>query len=115
MRDLLAVYGTLLRGAGAWELLRPHVAEHLGELVLPGELYDTGRGYPAFRWGAGEVPAQLVRLTDPAAALPVLDEYEGPEYERAVLALPDGRECWVYTWLLPVAGMRPLPGGWLAR
>ena len=49
MRDLLAVYGTLLRGAGAWELLRPHVAEHLGELVLPGELYDTGRGYPAFR------------------------------------------------------------------
>lgn len=115
MRDLLAVYGTLLRGAAAWQLLRPHVAEHLGELVLPGELYDTGRGYPAFRRGDGEVPAQLVRLRDPAAALPVLDEYEGPEYARETLGLPDGRECSVYVWLRPVTGFAPLPRGWLGR
>lgn len=115
MGDLLAVYGTLMRGAVAWDLLRSHVAEHLGELVLHGELFDTGQGYPAFRFGDGEVPAQLVRLRDPAAALPVLDEYEGPEYSREAVEQSGWGSCWVYVWRLPVLGFTRLSAGWLGR
>ncbi|WP_092521803.1 gamma-glutamylcyclotransferase family protein [Actinopolyspora saharensis] len=94
-----------------------------GDTTLPGVLYDTGRGYPAFvlerfpprpsREPAERgVPAEVYRLRDPRSALPVLDDYEGPEYERLVLDLDAERSCWVYVWRPPVEGMRRIFGGW---
>jgi len=112
--DLLAVYGTLMPGASAWSMLRPLVVTDEGECLLPGTVYDTGRGYPAFRLGDGPgTPARLVRLREPEAALPVLDRYEGPEYERTRITLAGGTVCWVYVWIAPLSGMPVLPDGWL--
>ncbi|MCI2424220.1 gamma-glutamylcyclotransferase [Saccharopolyspora sp. K220] len=112
MSDRIAVYGTLLPGAAAWHLLSPLVVGPPEPTWLPGALYDTANGYPALKLDAdSRVPAQVFRLRDPDRALPVLDEYEGPEYERRRIRL-DGQPCWVYVWLGPVSGMRPLPDGW---
>ncbi|WP_317496393.1 gamma-glutamylcyclotransferase family protein [Haloechinothrix sp. LS1_15] len=114
--DRLAIYGTLMRGATAWCFLEPLVAVHEGECTLPGTLYDTLRGYPAYCEGSGPgVPAQCVRLHDPDAAWPELDRYEGPEYQRRLITLPSGPACWVYVWISPVDGMPELPNGWLPR
>ncbi|MBB5157711.1 gamma-glutamylcyclotransferase family protein [Saccharopolyspora phatthalungensis] len=112
MSDRIAVYGTLQSGAAAWQLLAPLVIGPAEPASLPGALYDTECGYPALKLdGVSRVPAQVFRLRDPDRALPVLDEYEGPEYERRRIEL-DGGACWVYVWLGPVTGMRPLPHGW---
>jgi gamma-glutamylcyclotransferase (GGCT)/AIG2-like uncharacterized protein YtfP len=113
--DRIAVYGTLQRGAAAWRLLAPMVLGPAEPTWLPGALYDTANGYPALKLDPeSRVPAQVFVLRDPSSALPVLDEYEGPEYERHRIDL-DGRPCWVYVWLGPVTGMRPLPHGWPGR
>jgi gamma-glutamylcyclotransferase (GGCT)/AIG2-like uncharacterized protein YtfP len=108
--DRVAVYGTLQRGASAWHLMEPLVAEQEESTVLPGTLYDTSLGYPALRLDEGPgVPAQVFRLRDPARALEALDDYEGPEYRRLVVELDRGRPCWVYEWCCSVQGMRRLP------
>lgn len=117
--ELLAVYGTLQRHEPAWPLLQPLVTGEPESITLPGTLYDTGKGYPALLLDDGPgVPAQLFALRAPATALPVLDEYEGPEYERAVLGPHGAARCcsrtrfWVYTWIASTVGMTPLPAGW---
>lgn len=112
MSDRIAVYGTLQRGSNAWHLLEPLVTGPPERVQLPGTLYDTGRGYPALRLGGtGLVPAQAFRLRDAESAWPVLDAYEGPQYERHVITV-GGLPCWVYTWTGPVSAMQPLPHGW---
>lgn len=109
------MYGTLQRGASAWHLLKPLIAEQEGTTVLPGTLYDTARGYPALVLGEGSgVSAQVFRLRDPASALPILDDYEGSEYDRLRIRLDDGTCCWVYAWRGSAGSMRPLPRGWLS-
>lgn len=113
--ERIAVYGTLQRGAGAWFLLEPLVAEQETSVRLPGILYDTGHGYPALRPGDGPgAPAQVFRLLDPESALPLLDRYEGPEYERIPLRLGGEAHGWVYVWRGSVEGMPQLPNGWLS-
>ncbi|MEV4733734.1 gamma-glutamylcyclotransferase family protein [Saccharopolyspora sp. NPDC049426] len=112
MSDRIVVYGTLQRGSSAWHLLEPLVTGPCERVQVPGTLYDTGLGYPALRLdGGGRVPAQVFRLRDPDRAWPVLDAYEGPEYERRLITLA-GLPCWVYTWPGPVSDLRPLPQGW---
>ncbi|MEB3369205.1 gamma-glutamylcyclotransferase family protein [Saccharopolyspora mangrovi] len=112
MSDRIAVYGTLQHGSSAWHLLEPLVTGPFERVGLPGTLYDTGRGYPALRLGGdGRVPAQVFRLRDPDRAWVVLDDYEGPEYERRLVTTA-GEPCWVYTWPGPVHDLRPLPHGW---
>ncbi|GAA4831462.1 gamma-glutamylcyclotransferase family protein [Saccharopolyspora rosea] len=109
--DRIAVYGTLRHGRAAWELLRPLVVGPPEPVRLAGALYDTGSGYPALKLdGSGRVPAEVFRLADPGRALPLLDDYEGPEYDRLVVDLRG--PCWVYVWRGPVTGMRRLPAGW---
>ena len=111
--DRLFVYGTLQPGMGAWRLVEPFVTGDPVAASLPGTLHDTGRGYPALRPGDGPgVPGHLLRLERPEEALPVLDEYEGDEYRRVRVALPDGRVCWTYVWTAAVGDMPVLPGGW---
>ncbi|WP_158628571.1 gamma-glutamylcyclotransferase family protein [Saccharopolyspora rhizosphaerae] len=112
MSDRIAVYGTLQHGSAAWHLLEPLVTGPSERVELPGTLYDTGRGYPALRLdGGGRVPAQVFRLRDPTRAWPLLDHYEGPDYERHLITVAGG-SCWVYSWPGPTTGFRPLPRGW---
>jgi gamma-glutamylcyclotransferase (GGCT)/AIG2-like uncharacterized protein YtfP len=129
--DRLFVYGTLQPGASAWHLLRPWVTGTPRTAVLPGALYDTGRGYPALDLNLALDPAPdpalnpdggigvtgwVVELRTPSAtALTVLDSYEGSEYRRVPVTLPDGAVCWTYVWIAGFDGMRRLGTPWPAR
>jgi gamma-glutamylcyclotransferase (GGCT)/AIG2-like uncharacterized protein YtfP len=109
--DRLFVYGTLRPGDSAWPLLAGHTFGRPSRAVLTGALYDTGRGYPAFRGGDGLVPGWSVRLRSPAVALAELDLYEGLGYRRVRMVDSAGL-CWTYVWSGPTDGMRALPDGW---
>ena len=116
--DRVFVYGTLMPGRRAWSLMAPHVVGDPVDAWLPGRVHDTGRGYPALaRGGPGRAHGMLLRLADPAASLPRLDAYEGPDYrrERAVADTAhtdDARvPAWVWTWRGALAGA-PLSAPW---
>ncbi|MFB9428247.1 gamma-glutamylcyclotransferase [Streptoalloteichus tenebrarius] len=113
--DRLFVYGTLQPGAAGWPLLAPFVVGPGRPATLPGVVHDTGRGYPALRLDSDDlVPGQVLTLRDPAAALPRLDRYEGEEFRRVRVRLPDGSVCWTYVWtnLDDLHRMPALPHGW---
>nr|WP_274522787.1 gamma-glutamylcyclotransferase family protein [Saccharothrix sp. ALI-22-I] len=108
------MYGTLQPGMAAWHLVEPFVDGAPEPVRLPGTLHDTGQGYPALRPGDGPgVPGHVLRLENPEDALPVLDEYEGDEYRRVRVTLPDGQVCWTYLWTAGVGDMPVLPEGWV--
>nr|WP_246326274.1 gamma-glutamylcyclotransferase family protein [Actinomycetospora corticicola] len=79
--DRVFVYGTLQPGASAWWRLAP-AARGSAPAVGTGQVYDTGRGYPALVAGPGTARGHVVTLADPARDLPALDAYEGPDYRR---------------------------------
>ena len=109
----LLAYGLLMPTQPSWSLVAPHAGGPPRRMHVAGTLYDTGLGWPALvPGGRGEVPAALVPLRDPARLLPVLDEYEGPDYRRVRHTLADGTVCWVYAWVRSTVGFRELPGGW---
>lgn len=88
----------------------------IGPGRVPGRLYDFGR-YPGARpaiqpeqWIIGEI----FHLSEPRPILVVLDEYEGPEFERAMIAA-NGTDCWIYWYVGPDPG-HPIPSGdWFQR
>jgi gamma-glutamylcyclotransferase (GGCT)/AIG2-like uncharacterized protein YtfP len=85
-------------------------------------LYDLGR-FPGIQLQAGLdewVSGDLFRLRNAAATLDILDEYEGPAFERvaATAVLPSGNctRCWVYEYRRPLpADRRILSGDYLRR
>ena len=126
----LFVYGTLMSAASGplGSDMRARLAREsssAGAATCPGRLFDLGRypGLVAAVAGDDRVHGEVLRLADPAATLPWLDEYEGigvcattpPEYERRIatvtLAAGDTLSAWIYAYLLPVDGMRQLPAG----
>lgn len=122
--ELLFVYGTLKRRVGGelHRLLRGR-AVFVATATFAGRLFLVD-GYPGvLADAAGEVSGELYRLRDPAATLPVLDDYEecGPqfgdaaEYRRSVVAVTqaDGSSCaaWIYLYNRPVAGLELIAGG----
>jgi gamma-glutamylcyclotransferase (GGCT)/AIG2-like uncharacterized protein YtfP len=114
--DLFA-YGLLQPGQESWRLVGPYAAAPPRPATVPGAVFDTGRGYPAWLPRvAGSTPGVVVRLRDPAALLPDLDAYEGPEYQRIRVVVPaDGTVCWAYAWAAGSRGLQPLPTGWATR
>jgi gamma-glutamylcyclotransferase (GGCT)/AIG2-like uncharacterized protein YtfP len=108
------VYGLLMPGQRSWSRLGPYATGEPRAAVLPGTVSDTGLGFPALtRDGVrGEVPGYVVELADPVAAMPGLDEYEGPEYRRVRVVLGDGTVCWTYLWTETSVPLTPLPHGW---
>jgi gamma-glutamylcyclotransferase (GGCT)/AIG2-like uncharacterized protein YtfP len=111
--DRLFVYGTLQPGGSAWHLVE-HLCDGEPERVrVPGTLFDTGLGHPALRPGDGPgVPGWVLRLTSPEDALPALDAYEGDEYRRVRVVLPDGSVCWTYLWVAALGDFPVLADGW---
>jgi gamma-glutamylcyclotransferase (GGCT)/AIG2-like uncharacterized protein YtfP len=113
--DRVFVYGTLMPGRRAWDLIAPHVVGDPAPAWLPGRVHDTGRGYPALRQGGpGRARGVVLRLADPVSSLPVLDAYEGPDYRR-VRAVTHRRDdsgpAWLWTWRGELSGA-PVPGLW---
>ena len=120
-RSNLFVYGTLRRRCRNKfaRLLHTH-ARFLGNARVRGRLYQFSR-YP----GAvlSEVPDDWVRgevfeLEDPSI-LAALDEYEGTEFERAMVGvhLENGEqlEAWVYLFIGKRRGRHIKSGNWFAR
>ncbi len=81
--DLLFVYGTLRSEFdNRYAVLLRAGAEPVGAASAPGSIFRIAH-YPGYRpEPVGEVRGELYRLHDPEAMLRILDEYEGPEYER---------------------------------
>lgn len=116
--DHLFVYGTLRRGSNnKFARLLAEKAQFVGTARVPGRLYDFGR-YPGAKRAEdpGEsIVGEIFRLDDPGAILPALDEYEGPEFERALVSITDARECWIYWYIGDDAGRRIPSGDWFHR
>jgi len=117
----LFVYGTLVPGRAAWEILEPWVVGTPESDAVAGRLYDTGRGYPAATFSGGDagddspgVVHGTVVVLDPErapAALADLDHYEGPEYRRVTVRTERGVEAAAYAWIAPLTGCRAVDGG----
>jgi gamma-glutamylcyclotransferase (GGCT)/AIG2-like uncharacterized protein YtfP len=90
--DVLFVYGTLrsVFDNPYAKLLRSQ-AELIGPAIVQGSIFRIAH-YPGYRpVPVGTVHGELYRLLDPAATLALLDEYEGAEYERVLVA-----DSWIY-------------------
>lgn len=125
---LLFVYGTLRRGsdhANAARLARE--SEWLGTATLTGTLYRVSWHPALVLAGADSITGDLLRLTNPAATLPWLDEFEGcapddpqpHDYRRestTVMTANGAAMAMVYVWNLPLDGLERIAGGdWLTR
>jgi gamma-glutamylcyclotransferase (GGCT)/AIG2-like uncharacterized protein YtfP len=110
----LFTYGLLQPGQPSWDLVAPHAAGPPRPARLDGQVRDTGLGYPAWLPEVpGTTPGAVIPLRDPAAVLPRLDEYEGPDYRRIRAVVPeDGTVCWAYAWRSAAEGFAALPDGW---
>ncbi len=129
-RELIAVYGSLLRAeggltaVGAWPFL-----EFTGTARLPGCLYDLG-DFPGLRWndrtsGLPGVPGELFTVLD-QRALAILDDYEGCPgehlptagspigfYRQRIRLLEPNVEAWVYLYGGGIGHCRLIAGaGW---
>lgn len=110
------VYGTLMPGGVRWPFLRSFAGPSR-PATARGQLWDTGRGYPAARFDpcGGEIPGVLVTIVPDrfGAALAVLDriEGEGVLYRRVDVDTSLGPAI-SYEWLGSVEGFVPLPDGW---
>jgi gamma-glutamylcyclotransferase (GGCT)/AIG2-like uncharacterized protein YtfP len=113
----LFTYGLLQPGQSGWARVAPHAAGPPRRARLDGQVRDTGQGWPAWLPELpGSTPGTVVPLRDPAALLPVLDEFEGPDYRRIrVATADDGTICWAYAWRSPAEGFAALPHGWPLR
>ena len=115
------VYGTLLPGESRWPILSTFVADGARrEAVVAGQLFDTGRGYPAAVFDEdGTIPGLLVTLADEHVerALQILDKVEGTEYElyaRTLVTTVDGEQAWAYAWQGEREGLTPIER-WIPR
>ena len=106
---LLFVYGTLVPGGEAWHLLERWTVGQPEPDAVRGQLFDTGRGYPAatFADDASDLVHGVVVELDPDrrdAALEALDRYEASEYDRVTVRTVAGRESLTYEWVAPLDG-----------
>jgi gamma-glutamylcyclotransferase (GGCT)/AIG2-like uncharacterized protein YtfP len=107
------VYGTLVPGGRWHDVVAPWVLDQRPAEVR-GQLYDTGRGYPAATFGGvgtGLVRGVVLTLRDPAAALAHLDGFEGVEYGRAGVETIDGALVLAYEWRAGTASFVAITGG----
>jgi gamma-glutamylcyclotransferase (GGCT)/AIG2-like uncharacterized protein YtfP len=108
----LFVYGTLVPGERAWDVVAQFVTHHRPATVV-GCLYDTGRGDPAATFGDtdGVVQGFVLTLAGGDQALAALDEFEGPEYDRVDVRTTDGAVVVAYEWNGHTGPLTAIRGG----
>lgn len=104
MSELLAAYGTLMRGERGPSLAGVEDAlEFVATCRIRGQLFDAG-AYPVMVEGEGEVVGELFRVRD-ATTWEKLDAYEGTYYtseqeslfvRRVVRLIEPEIDAWVY-------------------
>jgi gamma-glutamylcyclotransferase (GGCT)/AIG2-like uncharacterized protein YtfP len=114
----LFVYGTLRQGSdNQFAQLLSQRGQFIGAARVQGRLYDFGR-YPGAKRTdqAGEtILGEIFYLEEPGPILAILDEYEGAEFERAMVSTASTIDCWIY-WYVGAATGRLIPSGdWLQR
>jgi gamma-glutamylcyclotransferase (GGCT)/AIG2-like uncharacterized protein YtfP len=99
--DRLFVYGTLCAGQTARSLVANHVARS-EPATTTGCIYAFPMGYPGMIAGEGDVRGELLWLSELAAALPLLDAYEGEDFARVLRPVRrgDGSEAWAWCYVL---------------
>ncbi len=116
----LFVYGTLQPGDVRWAILAPFTDDDGCPDSATGEMFDTGRGYPAAVFGkAGTIVGRTFRLRVDRLddALRVLDAEESSVpggYRRTVVTTTSGTEAWAYEYGFGL-DLTPIESGdWLA-
>ncbi len=115
----LFVYGTLLPGEERWPFLAPVVIGQGVPDTASGDLYDTGLGYPAARFGsAGTIIGQTFTLLGTAddRALSELDVIEGAVaglYRRTTIVTGNGVGAWAYEYGSGLSLTRIASGSWV--
>ncbi|WP_128547389.1 gamma-glutamylcyclotransferase family protein [Larkinella soli] len=117
LSSLLFVYGTLLSASNhPMAATLRQLGERVGPGHFPGRLFHLG-GYPGAVYepeAATLVHGEIHRLTDPERSLPLLDDYEGDEYARALVPVrTEGGlvDCWTYLFIRPTAPFRLITSG----
>lgn len=115
MSELLFVYGTLRPGSGHPRARRLRAeCEPVGRGSVGGRLLAVA-GYPGLVPGKGRVLGDVVRLARPAATLPWVDAYEGPEFrrQRCTVRLDGGAtaRAWCYRYVGPTEGLESIASG----
>lgn len=104
----LFAYGLLRPGRAGWPLVAPYAGGEPGPATAAGTVHDTGLGRPALLLEPdAHAAGTIVPLTDPAAALPIVDQYEGADYRRVRIKLADDTLSWAHIWIGDRAGLRP--------
>lgn len=125
MQDKIFVYGSLMAPAPSQigQTLRG-MADFVGEALVGGVIYDLGR-YPGLvlsKKPGDRVRGHLYRMRDPAALLPILDEYEGSasgdpeknEYRRVLIQVDRQGEAvfaWAYLYNFATDSLARIPNG----
>ena len=117
----LFVYGTLRPGDVRWHILEPFVNGEGSPDSVSGELFDTGRDYPAAVFGkAGKIHGRTYELQVASLerCLTVLDNVEGTVagmYRRVSITTGHGLTAWSYAYGEGLS-LTPIPSGdWLAH
>ncbi len=122
------VYGTLMRGESNHRVAARYGITSAQAARVPGDLFDTGMGFPAMRLseGTGQVRGELLVPGDFEAAVQAMDNLEvfagydaqGNEYERRLIEVTPERgltSCLAWTYMageaLPLM-RRVVSGDW---
>jgi len=103
----LFVYGTLMPSQCRWHALAPWADGEATPDAATGELFDTGRGWPAAVIGSGgSIPGFTVPLKvhSMSMALDALDEIEGTKqglFRRISTLTAKQVRTWIYDWAGP--------------
>ena len=113
----LFVYGTLRSGQAARSLIANHVIA-AEPASARGRMFALADGYPGFLPGpGGRVVGELMTLSDLAAALALLDAYEGEDFVRSLqeIELAGGAVLWAWCYVLASPALaeegEAIPGG----
>jgi gamma-glutamylcyclotransferase (GGCT)/AIG2-like uncharacterized protein YtfP len=106
-------YGLLQPGQSGWGLVAPYATGEFRPALASGSRHNTGLGWPAMLLGEHpDVPGTLMGLRDPEGLLPALDNYEGSDYRRVRVTLPEqGAVAWAYVWVAARQHLRAMHRG----